>query len=212
MPDKQTRVLGINPGARYLGYALINNSELRDWGIKSFKGKWTAEKSQKIGRVLIGFLDQYQPDVVALKKLHPARTSHNLHGLVNSFKYHCRIRNIPVYEYPIGYLKEAILHDNGSKKKLVKELYLHYPALFRETEKELKMTVDAIGGQETDKPEAKVQDIREKELEEQKKKDAAKKIGYYMTMFEAVALGHVCVNQLNNYQNNDKNKNENSGH
>lgn len=163
MLNNQTRILGINPGARHLGYALFQNSELRDWGIKSFKGKWTAEKSKKIGRILLGLLDQYNPDFVAIKKLHPARTSINLHGIVNRFKELCRERNIRIYEYPIEYLETVVLTKKMNSRKMAESLSELYPALFPEAQK------------------AK-----------------SKKDNYYIRMFEAVALGHVCFNQLDN--------------
>jgi hypothetical protein len=130
------KILGINPGARYLGYALFNNSELRDWGIKAVKGKWTPDKSQKIGRILLDLLDRYEPDIVAIKKLHPARSSVNLHGLVNRFKELCRERNILVYEFPIKYLERVVLTEKINKKKLAGTLSEIYPALFTEAKKE----------------------------------------------------------------------------
>jgi len=160
MLNKQTRILGINPGARYIGYAQFSNAELRDWGIKAVKGKWTPEKSQKIGRILLGLLDQYQPNVVTIKKLHPARTSPNLHGIVNRFKEICRERGIHVYEYPIKYLEQVVLTEKLNKRKLAESLAELYPALLPEFQK--------------------------------------KKFSYYTWMFEAVALGHVCSNQLDN--------------
>jgi Holliday junction resolvasome RuvABC endonuclease subunit len=170
MLDRSTRILGINPGTRYLGYALLNNSELRDWGIKSVKGTWTPEKSKKIGRILLELLDQYHPDVVAIKKLHPARTSPNLHGLVNRFKDICRERNIHVYEYPVKYFEKVVLTNKMNKLKLVEALAELYPALLHEAAKEIA------------KAENKKCDWR----------------GYHTWMFEAVALGHVCFNQLDN--------------
>lgn len=136
MLDKSIRILGINPGARYLGYALLNNSELRDWGIKSIKGKWTPEKSKKIGRILLGLLDQHQPDILAIKKLHPARTSPNLHGLVNRFKELCLERNILIYEFPIKYLEKVVLTEKMNKDRLAESLAEIYPPLFTEFRKE----------------------------------------------------------------------------
>jgi Holliday junction resolvasome RuvABC endonuclease subunit len=157
------RILGLNPGARYLGYALFNNSELRDWGIKAVKGKWSPAKSKKIGRILTGFLNEYQPDAVAIKKLHHARASANLHGLVNRFKDICRERGIPVYEYPIKHIEKVVLTGNLNKRRLSETLAELYPALTPEIEKERKS-----------------------------------RNSYHTRMFEAVALGHVCFNQLDN--------------
>jgi Holliday junction resolvasome RuvABC endonuclease subunit len=155
------RILGLNPGARYLGYALFNSSELRDWGIKAVKGEWSPAKSKKIGRILTGFLEEYQPDAVAIKKLHPSRTSANLHGLVNRFKDICRERGIPVYEYRIKHIEKVVLTGKLNKRKLAETLAELYPVLTAEIEKERK-----------------------------------NRNSYHTQMFEAVALGHVCFNQL----------------
>ena len=100
---------------------------------------------------------------MAIKKLHPARTPHNLHGLVNRFKELCRERNILVYEFPINYLEKVVLTEKMNKSMLAESLAEIYPALYTEIERE-----------------------------------KANKNSYYTRMFEAVALGHVCFNQLDN--------------
>jgi Holliday junction resolvasome RuvABC endonuclease subunit len=166
-------ILGINPGGSYLGYALFQNSELRDWGIKATKKKWTGEKRKKIGRVFKNFLDEFNPDYIALKKLHPARSSPELNTQITKFKELCHTRKIPIYEYPITYLEKILLTERMNKKKLVEEIFKHYPVLFSEFDKQRLV------------------------FSENEKKHS-NKIGYHETMFEAVALGHVCFNQLDN--------------
>jgi hypothetical protein len=163
MQSKTIKTLGINPGARHLGYALFQNSELRDWGIKAVKGKWTSEKKEKMERIFLNLLDHEKPDYVAFKKLHPARCSPELCDFLASLKRHCRTRRILVYEYPIKYLEEVVLTEKMNKKKLVESLGEIYPVLFSEAEKE-----------------------------------RGNKNSYYTRMFEAVALGHVCFNKLDN--------------
>ena len=171
----QSRViLGINPGARYLGYALLQRSDLRDWGIKAVKGKWTPEKKKKIERIFQDFLDEFKPDYIAIKKLHPARSSAELDTQISKLKELCHIHKIPVYEYSIEYLEKMILSERLNKKNLVETLFEQYPVLFSEIEKE-RVIFSKI-----------------------EKKRSSKKI-YHTRMFEAVALAHVCFNQLDNH-------------
>jgi len=157
------KILAINPGARHLGYALFQNSELWDWGVKATKGTWTTEKRKKIERIFLNFIEQFKPDYLAIKKLNPARSSPELNRQAARFKELCRARNIPVYEYPIKYLEKIILTERMNKEKLMESLVVQYPVLFAEIEKE-----------------------------------RSNKNTYHTRMFEAVALGHVCFNQLDN--------------
>ena len=167
------RILGINPGAVHTGYALLQSSELRYWGVKNVAGKWSSEKKEKIVREYQTLLDVYRPDYVALKKLHTARSSPELRETVEKLKLLCHIRRIPVYEYPIQYFEEMILSDNMNKKGLVDSITELYPILFNEAEKER---------------------IQFK----QNRKRTRERI-YYTWMFEAVALAHVCFNQIDNH-------------
>ena len=167
------KILGINPGARLLGYALLQSSELRDWGVKYNGGAWTNEKKKKIERVYQSLLDEFRPDYIALKKLHTARSSPELRESVRSLKQFCNARHIPVYEYPIQYIEKIILSDNVNKKNLVDTVTEIYPILFNEAEKERTQF-------------------------KQNRKRTRERI-YYTWMFEAVALAHVCFNQLDNH-------------
>lgn len=157
-----------------MGYALLQSSELRDWGIKAVKGKWTAEKKKKIGCKCQAFIDEWNPDYVAIKKLHPARSSPALKEQIAELKQICRTRQIPVYEYPIEYLEEVILSEKFNKKNLVETLFEQYPVLFSEMAKERII------------------------FSQMEKKGSDKKI-YHTRMFEALAAAHVCFDQIDNH-------------
>ena len=165
------RILGINPGNVHIGYALLQSSELRYWGVKNVAGKWSGEKKEKIEREYLTLLYKFRPDYVALKKLHSGRSSPELREMVENLKEVCRIRQIPVYEYPIQYVENIILLDKMSKEKLMDTMTEVYPILFREAEKER---------------------VRFKRKRTQVE-------FYYTWMFEAVALAHVCFNQIDNH-------------
>ncbi|GAF91324.1 unnamed protein product, partial [marine sediment metagenome] len=48
MPKKTLKIIGINPGTRYLGISVFQDSDLRDWRIKVFQEKWSEHKIKKI--------------------------------------------------------------------------------------------------------------------------------------------------------------------
>jgi Holliday junction resolvasome RuvABC endonuclease subunit len=192
------KIIAINPGINYIGYALFHNSELRDWGIKAVNEKWSTKKKQKIERILQRLLDKHKPDYLALKKSNSGRSSPKLTSEISRLKETCRNRNIPVFEYPIAYLEKIILSGKTSKKEFVRQIYLHYPLLSYEAEKELKMKEHQIREDDKEKPKKEFKDERDKRLQELKDKEEERKTGYYMTLFEAVALSHVCFNQTDN--------------
>lgn len=141
MYKKPITILGINPGARYLSFALFQGAELRDWGIKVVKGKWSEEKTEKIRRILLRLIEQHRPDVLAIKKLHPARSSPKLNQLVDEIKELSETKSVRVYEYSIKYLKAFLSPGKKiNKRKLAEFMAEKYPALFPELMKEQSNT------------------------------------------------------------------------
>jgi len=86
MIQEPLKILGINPGMRYLGLAVLYGQELLDWRIKVLDGKWSNEKIKKAIKILSDFFYQYEPTVMVIKKLHPSRRSENLLRLTNKIK------------------------------------------------------------------------------------------------------------------------------
>ena len=77
MHNKTKTILGINPGTRYLGFAVFCGPELRDWGVKVATGPCSRQKMEKLKKIVLGLIGQYKPEVLAIKKLHPSRSSPN---------------------------------------------------------------------------------------------------------------------------------------
>jgi len=131
------RIMGINPGTRYLGIAIFLGSELREWRIKIFSGKWSKEKMEKIKRIVQGFIEHYEPNILAIKKLHPSRSSKSLKYLVNRIKELSRRKGLKVYQYSIKDIEKFFLpEEKTNKSKMVKVLASEYPDLFHEFKKE----------------------------------------------------------------------------
>ena len=145
-----------------MAIAVFRESDLREWSVKVFKGKWSTEKSRKIIRVVDGMIGFYGVTTLTIKKLHPARTSRQLNLLVKKMKDMAKRRKLKVCEYSIKQLEQSLCPgEKGNKKKLAERVVRVYPILINEFEKERRH-----------------------------------KNPYYMRLFEAVALGSVCHNEL----------------
>lgn len=137
MVKKPFKILAINPGSKYLGIAVFEGPELRDWCIKVIKGKWSKEKIQKAYEVVISFVGQYECNVLAIKTLHPSRSSRNLNRLVAQIKSLAERKGLRVYQYSIKDLEEFISPERRINKMTLAELITsEYPVLFHELNKE----------------------------------------------------------------------------
>jgi Holliday junction resolvasome RuvABC endonuclease subunit len=162
MFKKPIKIIGINPGTRYLGVAVFEGPELRDWRIKAIKGKWSKEKLGKAIKIISDFVDRHEANVLAIKRLHPSRSSHNLDQLVDEIKALSKKIGLKVYEYPIDDLNAFFSEKRRTNKQEMAEVIASkYPHLTSELNKE----------------------ENNKNL-------------YYTRMFEAVALGSICLSQL----------------
>lgn len=137
MAREANRILAINPGTRYLGLAVFVGPELMDWRIKTFKGKWSKAKLEKILDSISGIIELYEPDALAVKKLHPSRSSKNLRLLVSGMKAMAQRKKIKVYQYLIKELEDFLIEEGKlNKRNLAEKIIKEYPMLVHELNKE----------------------------------------------------------------------------
>jgi Holliday junction resolvasome RuvABC endonuclease subunit len=137
MVKKDLNVIGINPGTRYLGIAIFQNSELLDWRIKTFPGKWTKEKTDKILAIIRQQIEHYDIKKIIIKKLHPSRSSKNLKFLVAKMTALVRRRRIDTQRFSIKELEKTFVGDmKPNKQNLAESIVRQYPALVPELNKE----------------------------------------------------------------------------
>jgi Holliday junction resolvasome RuvABC endonuclease subunit len=133
------KIIGINPGTRYLGISILYDSDLRDWRLRVFLGKWSKEKFEKIKKNIRSLFEKYEPDYVALKKLHPSRRSENLKVLVNWIKTQTMRKGMKISEYSIKDLERFFIKDKKfNKKNLIDQMLKEYPDLHLEYLKKQK--------------------------------------------------------------------------
>jgi Holliday junction resolvasome RuvABC endonuclease subunit len=162
---KNTKIIGISPGTRYIGYAIFYDSELRDWGIKNIEGRWSNEKQKRIMAFISDMIGQHKPNVLSVKSLHPSRSSPNLNKLVSRIKEISKRKRLRIHQYSIKEL-ESFFYQNGriNKRALTEKVAEKYSVLSHELN-------------------------REKTIRNP----------YYIRMFEAVALGSLCLYQLDRH-------------
>jgi Holliday junction resolvasome RuvABC endonuclease subunit len=137
MPKEPLKIIGINPGTRYLGIAVFQGPEIMDWRVKVLKGKWSKEKMKKAIEVISDFIERYEPGVLAIKRLHPSRRSRNLARLVAEIKEFSKRKGLKVFQYSIKDLEDFFIEeDKLNKKNLAEAIVLENPALFHELQKE----------------------------------------------------------------------------
>ena len=137
MPKETLKIIGINPGTRYLGISVFQDSDLRDWRIKVFQEKWSEHKIKKIKRTILDLMDNYEPNVLAIKKLHPSRSSKNLKFLAAWIRESCKNKGLKILQFSIKELEDFfLLNEKLNKKNLSKEISLEYPELVHQINRE----------------------------------------------------------------------------
>jgi len=162
---KITKIIGISPGTRYVGFAIFYGSELRDWGVKNIEGRWSKEKQKRIMAFISDLIGQHNPNVLVVKTLHPSRTSPNLNRLVAKIKESAERKRLKLYQYSIKELESFFYPDARiNKRALTEKVAEKYSVLSHELKRE-KTIINP----------------------------------YYIRMFESVALGSLCLYQLDRH-------------
>lgn len=127
-----TTILGISPGTRSMGVAIIRNDDLVDWKVQTFKGRWSKSKCSGITATLQKLLEKHDIQIVAMKVIHPSRCSKELRQLIASIEAMLSDNGISLYRYTIDDLKGYVIEDGRNNKEiLVQYIKQRYPELFR---------------------------------------------------------------------------------
>ena len=137
MQKKPIKIIGINPGGKYIGIAVFQGHELRDWGVRVVGGKWSKRKMKKAKGIVSDLVDQYEPDVLAIKKLHPSRGSRDLDRLVDQLIETSKEKGLKVYQYSIEEVESFFSpNERISKEKMAEIITAQYPDLSNDLGKE----------------------------------------------------------------------------
>jgi hypothetical protein len=137
MPKQPTTILAVNPGSRYVGFAAFRGPDLLDWGVRVIRATTPRGTAKIAGSILSEAIERFHPDMLAIKALHPSRSSPALDHLADSITELARRRRIQVHPYSIGQLKIALLSETkGNKRGLAERVVALYPVLAHDFERE----------------------------------------------------------------------------
>jgi Holliday junction resolvasome RuvABC endonuclease subunit len=138
---KALRTLGIDPGMREMGYAVVDDNELVYFGVHTFKRRRPPKALMTEGERVVGeLIDSCKPSRVVIGEASAARwkRSPRLRLLIGTMKRHARRRGAPVTSYPLTQVKEIIAGDRtATKQKLIDEVVTAYPFLAKHRESDV---------------------------------------------------------------------------
>lgn len=97
-------ILGISPGTRVIGLAVIRNGELIEWKVKTFKEKWSWEKRKQILATIDRICKYHSVTTLVLKKVDPLRSSRQLDKLVAGILSEAERNHIKTLKYSLAEL------------------------------------------------------------------------------------------------------------
>ena len=136
MPKPIPKILAIVPGTRYFALAVSSGYQLRDWRIKSLKGKWSKGKIEKIKAIISNYISRYGINNLAIKRVDPVRSSHNLKELTRRIKEFAKRKGIKVFEYSLEDIKKFFSGEKINKRQLAELVGSRYQELFSKLYKE----------------------------------------------------------------------------
>jgi hypothetical protein len=132
-------ILAVNPGTKYLGLAVFQDTDLVYWGVKVRKGKWSKQKAQNTEKTLLALIDRYRVNTLVLKNLHPSRSSKNLDQLVGSIKNLAKTNDIRLHLCSLDDIKKGMAVKGRINKMAIAEIVTaRYLFLVHELESERK--------------------------------------------------------------------------
>jgi hypothetical protein len=111
-----------------MGYAIMSDGELVDWGVKSFKGKWTKEREHKILQIFQRLVIDYQVSGVAIKISRSAQRSKNLEHIYLLIRTSTKKKRLRLSELSIEDLKQSC-SEAKNKQEIMNFLKRRFPEL-----------------------------------------------------------------------------------
>ena len=126
-------ILGISPGTRVIGLAVIIKGELVEWRVKSFKDTWSTDKKSVILTVIERLIAHYDVSELALKKVDPLKSSRELDLLIRSIEKMTEKKRIRLTQFSLSQLEfDQRSGKRDGKKQLTEKLVEKHPELRKE--------------------------------------------------------------------------------
>ena len=125
--------VGISPGSRHIGIAVLHKKQLIAWRVQTFKGKWSQHKEAAIIEALQKLFASYKVEAVSAKipDLFPDSLGFSqVLGIINRL---CERKGLRAQYYTLGDIKQHFsTNPKVNKNAIVAYLVHRYPELMPE--------------------------------------------------------------------------------
>ncbi len=122
-------ILGISPGTKYVGVAILRNGDLYDWKMKSYKGAWSDEKLQKALSYIEKLVITHAIHRIACKVPHNSRSSNGVNQMIEKIKEIALEYKIKFDVYSIEDLKNMFKMHFENRYILAEHVARRFPEL-----------------------------------------------------------------------------------
>lgn len=130
-------ILGISPGTRCAGIAVMKDGELIDWKTRTFTGTFSKAKIEHIVRIIQEEMASYGIEFIAIKSIHEPTKTDGLVHLTSRILESAVRAGIEVRMYGLEQLKKmCVIEGRVSKKTLRGYMAERHTALAKELGKE----------------------------------------------------------------------------
>lgn len=128
MLKNRRKILSLDPGTKHLGFAVFEDTELVDYGVKSIRQGSKSSILQHIGDITNRWIKTLDPDYLVLEKNVFSQIQYNLRltMVIGQIKNIAEKNGIRHYEYDPRAVRKEICSDGNATKKRVSEVLITY--------------------------------------------------------------------------------------
>src|SRR3989304_5152111 len=131
--NKNLKILAIDPGTREMGVAVLEDSNLLDYSVKTFRHRGNPKLLlAQVDKLITRLITEAKPDVLAIEKNMFSQIQQNylLTLAVAKIKAVAKRMKVEVREYAPNTVRKAVCNNGAAKKReLARAVALRYPEL-----------------------------------------------------------------------------------
>lgn len=121
--ERESAILGISPGTRVTGLAIVEAGKLRDMQAREYKDR------ESLKSLILDFIEKYQVGAIAMKKAPSWLHTTSLRKLYGDIRRIADNTGIFLCEYDTQTLRDALPGDHPNKQSLIRYLTQQFPEL-----------------------------------------------------------------------------------
>lgn len=133
-PKIQPIILGIDPGARHIGVAVLRGSQFLYYGVKTIKkNKLQKSAFENLEQIITNLMSEYKVDCIALEKVVSVQQRNSFVEVVYwQIKAIAQKYNFKLREYSASFVRSSICNKTkGTRQETYRILTEKYPELSR---------------------------------------------------------------------------------